>query len=480
MKILSLIFILISFSVTGQVLPDSIVIVRNHYVARYENKDSVYSYRKFIITHNDKKYELNGKRIKKATVLDLITEINNKENTNNSIAKYGLDTTFIKQHSEELISLYSKTDRLEWNEQQKEFICRKLSNFELYQEFLKDYQSNGGYYTMHNSYKDEYIINVYLEGVKINEVKSRKFVWGYKLPWINQNGDTLYNYNIERILEKFIPMTKKIKSPLKGDALQKYLVNKIIDNNMRFLYKLTPYSYLKEIEELKSDFKVISFEEVYGRGRYIWNEPKTIKISLKNEDMLPNVYLQFLASEVDRTIYSRDSIKKDYKNIINRIQSIPFIIDFLKRDTSTALDIYYFNNNGINQYNIDAINKNPAEWKKQEAYIESLKWYEKSNIKPSFDIHESIKTSELNNCGCNYRFKNDFIEKAIFFEIKSLNNSSIWFLLPDNTLLLYHEGSYRMESSKVLDKPLTNYVTNASLPFACLLFDKNGELILRK
>ncbi len=110
----------------------------------------------------------------------------------------------------------------------------------------------------------------------------------------------------------------------------KYIINKVVDNNVRELYKLSAYSYENEISDLSTDFEIISSEKVYGRGRYIWDEPKTIKITLKNEEMLPNVYMQFLASKFGETLYSRDSIKKDYKNILSRIQSITFITDYLK------------------------------------------------------------------------------------------------------------------------------------------------------
>jgi hypothetical protein len=244
---------------------------------------------------------------------------------------------------------------------------------------------------------------------------------------------------------------------------------------------LSAYSYEKEISELSTDFKIISSEEVYGRGRYIWDEPKTIKITLKNKYMLPNVYLQFLDSKYGNTLYSRDSIKKDYKEIVSRVQAIPFITAYLQQDSSAQLDIYYFNNSGINNYNIDGVNKNPTEWKKQDDYIESLKWYEKNNIKPSFDLDKAIKTSERNNCGCNYRFDSDFIKKAIFIEITSNRNaSSIWFLLPDNTMLLYHIESYHLDDAKVLDMKLDKFANNIQLPFACLRFDKNGNLIDKK
>jgi len=47
---------------------------------------------------------------------------------------------------------------------------------------------------------------------------------------------------------------------------------------MPSLYELSAYSYQKEIEELKSDFEIISFEKFTGEGATFWNEPKTMRI----------------------------------------------------------------------------------------------------------------------------------------------------------------------------------------------------------
>jgi hypothetical protein len=331
------------------------------------------------------------------------------------------------------------------------------------------------------TYSSEYIISLYNKHDLINIFATRKYTSGYYFPYKDQSGRVVYNYKIDKQLNTLFRQKIKIAEPFKGNDLLKYIVNKIVENNMQCLYKLSAYSYEKEISELSPEFKIISSEEVYGRGRYIWDEPKTIKITLKNKYMLPNVYLQFLDSKYGETLYSRDSIKKDHKEIVSRVQSIPFITNYLQKDSSARLDIYYFNNSGINKYNIDGVNKNPTEWKKQDEYIESLKWYEKSNIKPSFDISDAIKTSERNYCGCNYRFESDFINKAIFFEITSNRDaSSIWFLLPDNTVLLYHIQSYHLDNATVLDRNLNRFGNNIQLPFACLRFDKNGNLIEKK
>jgi len=488
-KIVTIVLLIICFlSVKSQILPDRIVVVKNSYQSQY-------------FTDQEERYESDTVVLtNKRKIENFFTELVKFDKTEQLLSKFEIDTAFILNNPNELLNLYNGKHEIDWNPKQKEFIFGKLTDFNVYKSELNRYLSSCNpvkpshllpkFLRRHQiaicgmgspTYRYEYVISLYNKNDIINIFTTRKYTSGYYFPYKDLSGRVVYNYKIDKQLNKLFKRKIKIDEPLKGNDLLKYIVNQIIGNNMRELYKLSAYSYEKEISELSTDFKIISSEEVYGRGRYIWDEPKTIKITLKNKYMLPNVYLQFLDSKYGETLYSRDSIKKGYKEIVSRIQAIPFITDYLQQDSSARLDIYYFNNSGINMYNIDGVNKNPTEWKKQDDYIESLKWYEKNNIKPSFDIDEAIKTSERNYCGCNYRFESDFIGKAIFFEITSNRNaSSIWFLLPDNTVLLYHVESYQLDDATVLNLKLDRFGKSIQLPFACLRFAKKGNLIEKK
>jgi hypothetical protein len=468
--------LLISFSVSGQILPDSIIVTRNSYINNFTDKDSIYRTEKISVLKNGNEYILSGDRIAKTKILHLLSAIKDPSNTDNSLAKYHVNANQIKNNPSKLLLFYSDKERIAWNEQQKDFIFKELTNLNNYIACLNEYLSLGCCYTMHNGSKSEYIVRFFTSGKITNEIKSRKFVWGYKMPWINEKGNTLYNYNIENTLNNILKIKEETSEPLKGDKLLQYVVNKIIDNNMRTLYKLSPYSYKREIDELNTDFKIISFTEVYGQGRYIGYEPKTMKIVLQNNQMLNNVYMVFMASKQGNTIYSRDSIKRDYKDYIHRIQSINFISNYLKANPSSRLDIYYFNNKGINDYNIEGVNKNPTSWAMHDKWIDILKWDSAHNIKLNFDIKESIKTSERNNCGCNYKFDRSYIEKAIFFEINDANNSSIWFLLPDNKVLFYIMDDETALNFKRSD---FNDSKNYGSFYPCALFDMDGNRLVK-
>ena len=483
-NLIVLLLLINSLSAESQVLPDSIIIINNLYVNNFyfhfdseADIDSLIRSESCTYIQNRGVYICGNQKISQSKVKQLLSEIYSPNNELDLLVQYDIDTVWIKNNPEKLLELYSNQRyNLSWNQQQKEYIYGKLVDLSNYRYKLIQYLSNGGSYTMHNSYRQEFIVQFYNNGLVSNQIKSRKYVWGYQMPWVNLHNDTIYNPNIEALLKSYTE-NKKVTRPLKGDKLLKYLTNELINDNVQSLYKLSAYSYIEEIEELKPDFTIVSYEEVYGRGRYIWNEPKTMKVTLKNDLMLPNVYLQFLASKVGTTIYSRDSIKMNYKEIVSRVQSISFIMDYLEQNLDTKLDIYYFNNNPINQYNIDGVNKNPTEWKKQDDYIESLKWYEKRNIEPTFDIEKAIKTSEKNYCGCNYRFDYDFIKRAIFFELSNsvTKENSIWFLLPDNRVLLYI-----MQGNKVLNYNYELFGESKGIQYPCVLFTINGEIIERE
>ncbi|MCX6316890.1 MAG: hypothetical protein NTW29_06350 [Bacteroidetes bacterium] len=477
MRKLAIFFSFLSLHAAGQDLPDSLVVIHNTYINRYFDVDSLYRSERYTIIRKGNKYRLNHRNISTALINRFLTAVNNPDNTDHSLARYQLDTNLIRKNPEKLLGLYDSRIQVDWNQQQKDYIFTKLSDPALYWENLNYHLSSGASYSMHQDSRNEYRVSVYHKGSPTHQFRSRKFVWGYLMPWVNQAGDSLYNYHIEGAFKKMLNIRKGASPPLTGDTLLKILVNDIVSNDIRALYKLAPYTYQKELDELRTDFSIISEEEVYGRGRYIWNEPATYKIGLKNNLMYENVILYFLVSKTGNTIYSRDSIKKDYADYIKRVQSITFISDYIKQNPGSRLDIYYFNNKGINTYNIDGVNTNPDEWKKHDRWVLGLAEDTIRGIKNKFDIEKSIKTSERVNCGCNFRFEQSYLEKAIFFELHDANDhTSIWFLLPDNKVLLYI-----MDNQSAMHFKRSDLVSDHqnSLLFTCVLFDVNGNLLSR-
>ena len=442
-----------------------IEVYHNLYKTDFNNNEFLYNANKIDINNSSNK------------VNELFNELKNVKSVNYFFSETKIDTTLILQNPKQLIK-YCDNEFIGWNPQQIDYISEKLSQIETYKNYFADYLELGCCVGMHQRYRDEYIIKVFENNSLIDTFTSRKSLSNTKkIPWTNTNNSLNYNILIDKIFFELIDSKKEFNQPITGNELTKYLVNKIIDNNEKTLYKLSAYDYLDELNELKTDFEILNIGEVYGRGRYIWNEPKTYYARLKNVLMLPQVNIIFLATKEGKSIYSRDKIKSDYKEIIKRVQAIDFLTEYVKKNPSTNLDIYYFNNKSINEYNIDNFNKNSEEWFKHDKFLESIKKYENEDPKPSYANEDAIRISKQLYCGCNYRFEKDFAEKAIFVELnnKETKENSVWYLFPDNSVLLYI-----MQGEKVLDYNYTEFGKFKGIQYPCVLFDLKGNIIDRK
>jgi hypothetical protein len=459
-------FILFLFTATlfAQSPKYTIEINYNLYATSFDNQEYLYQTN-----------QINIKQSKK--INQLISELKNTKSINQLFGETKIDTISISQNPKQLIK-YSDDKFIAWNTEQIDYISKKLSQIETYKNYFADYLELGCCVGMHQRYRDEYIIKIFENNYLIDTYTSRKSLPNTKkIPWTNSNKSQNYNILIDKIFFELIENKKAFNQTIEGSELTKYLVSKIIDYHKPTLYELSAYDYFEELNELKTDFDILKIGEVYGRGRYIWNEPKTYYARLINKLMLPQVNVMFLATKERKSIFSRENIKSDYSEIIKRVQEINFLTEYIKENPSVTLDIYYFNNKPINEYNIDNFNKNPEQWIKHDKFLESIKKYEKEELKPTYANEDAIRVSKQLYCGCNFRFEKDFTEKAVFIELNNKENkeNSIWYLLPDNTVLLYI-----MQGEKVINYEYTDFGKFPGIQYPCVLFDLKGNIINRK
>ncbi|HYF29609.1 MAG TPA: hypothetical protein VD993_00670 [Chitinophagaceae bacterium] len=228
----------------SQSLPDSIVIHRLTYVADFiQGKNGLTNGERLqgtdtysIIRRKDHFYSRHGKRLSSSRVKRLLAELQRPEAPGKSLAKFGIDTHWIKNNLDKVLKL-SMRNGFEWNARQRAFIFEALTNWAAYEWKLNDYLSAGGGYTMHHAYRSEIIIDIYRKGAPAKVFRSRKSAFGYKMPWTNMAGDLLYNYDIERSLHKIFPVSNT-SAPLKGKKLLRLVVNDIISRNEGILDNL--------------------------------------------------------------------------------------------------------------------------------------------------------------------------------------------------------------------------------------------------
>jgi len=462
MKIVQIIIlILLSGNLLSQNTKNHIEVIYNLYATDFDNNEYLYKSNEIKINNTEK-------------VNKLITELNHFKSVNQLFAETKIDTTFIREKPEKLIRYYNNS-YIDWNEKQIEFISEKLSQLKTYKDNFEDYLNSGCCVHMHQRYRDEYVIKVFENNILTDTYKSRKSRPNTrKIPWKNNDNLVNFNLNIDKTLFNAIGNTKKYQKILGRKKLTKYLVKEIIDYHSPTLYKLSAFDYYNELNELKSDFEILNTGEMSGGGRYIWNEKKTYYARLTNSIMMERINIMFLVTEEKNSIYSRDSIKSDYKSIINRVQNIEFLTSYVRENPNSQLNIYYFNNSAINAYNIDNFNKNPEEWKKHDNFLERNKKYNDVEPKPSYANADATRVSKQLYTGCNYRFDKDFAEKAIFIELNNKENkeNSVWYLLPDNTVLLY-----LMQGEKVLNYDYKEFGKFKGIQYPCTLFDLKGNII---
>lgn len=248
----------INFNVFGVILvfccrtkSDSIIITSYTHINDYNGGDSIFRTEKKVIVQKNNKFHLNGRTIAKSKVYKLLNEIEKSNDYSSLLAVYGIDTNWVIKNPSELLKMYSGKRKINWNKYQEEYIYKKLTDLNEYHLQLLSYLNNGCCYTMHHSYRSNYQVQIFKKGKLAITVKSRKSVWGYLMPWNSLFQDSIYNYAIEERLKSIIKLDRKIKAPLKDGKLLKYLVNQIIDNHMQALYKLSAYSFEREIENSK-------------------------------------------------------------------------------------------------------------------------------------------------------------------------------------------------------------------------------------
>jgi hypothetical protein len=428
--------------------------------------------------YNEYLYKTSRIEVKKSKKINqLISELNDAKSSSQLFKETNIDSVVISQNPKKLIKFYDNKN-IGWNTQQVDFISGKLGHIETYKNYFESYLELGCCVHMHHRYRDEYIIKVFENGIWKNTYTSRKSLSSSrKIPWTDINNVQNYSHLIDKLFFEIIGNKNQYHEIMTGNDLTKHLVTNIIDFHKRTLYELSAHDYLREFAELKSDFEILNIGEVYGRGRYIWNEPKTFYARLTNDLMLPQVNIMFLATKVGKSIYSRDIIKSDYSGIITRVQRIEFLMKYIKQNPSVSLDIYYFNNSPINDYNIDSFNKKSEQWIKYDKFLERIKKYENDDPIPAYANEKTIRVSKQLYSGCNYRFERDFAEKAIFIELKNQysRDNSVWYLLPDDTVLLY-----LMQGEKVLNYDYTDFGESIGLQYPCALFDLKGKIIDRK
>lgn len=426
-------------------------------IVRKNSKYVLYQTKSYEREKGKERVSNKKKRIKSIqgkTVKNLLESLKSQQFPHLGIENFGIDQNWID--STKVSSFKSLKDKTEhWADSQKEFTMNKLSEIENYRQAIKRTIGREGYYILSKSGGTHFSISVYEKGNKILEASADEKPFG--MPWV-VNEEKSYNAKIPRLLSKIIPSNKSFNKKRFDalDGLPNALASQIYDDQCASeMKRLAALEFEEELNELTGTFDILNAEEYRYRGRYVWDTPQVFIVTLQNEEMPKNILLQYFVTRQGKTIYSRDSLLNDYSDLLNRVQSVDFLMDYIEEDTSRTMEVFYFDYQGVNDHVIDGFNKNPEEWAQYDKYNKDSKF-------------------EHLYCGCNYRLDNEYLQSSILFELTDeFGNSSLWILLPDNTPVLHF-----FEGRRAYNYTYEDYGTKGvSVQYACAKFDTNGNLI---
>ena len=478
MKRILLVFLVISSNLFSQELPNRIIINKPENIKpgfefySYEEAEYVMINEKdyFSLYRNNNNKKENSKEnylelIKKVSlkqISNLINEIYNPMYDSLSLSIIGIDTNYIKNNSEKYFHFIEKRAfKKKLTSEEIEYSNKELMNTSNYEYALKKEILSfnfGSLYPVESNMKIKLLYNDSIVILNSNNSSPSHF---FIIPWtFEYNEKKSFNVNISKslfdIFEDSVLLDRNIsnKDRLIEILLKSYVIDKINYGLKKISYK----QFSNEINELKKEFQILSIEEKGGASRYFNFGHQKFKIELKNSFMKDNVYLQCFLYNFNGKLYTRDSILKEYKDIIDRVQSIEFISNYLSSNPKSRLDIYYFNNDGINKDIIESFNGTPIGWEE----------YDK-------DISEG-KEGYLNlRCGCNFRLDNEYLKGSIVFDLEEENKlHSTWILLPDNTPVLYILDSDSIFNYSRKD---LGFDQEHSFIYPCKKFDRKGNII---
>jgi len=429
LKKVHLLLLFCTMGLQAQALPDKMSIIINTYAVPFNGKEYLYSTDSIVLNNVKGNFYINAKKLDASPkgVAAFMAALDNPMDFDAHFKHSGLDTLKIKNSPEKLLDKSFK-----WTPAQRRFILPILNDISNYKSLYEEQLYTGfdfitgidGY-----RYKTQFVVKTYSNRQLRHAATSNLSHSGYALPWVDTvTGTENYNPALKKLA---VLLGHKINNP-SGTELTKSLAKGIIKQNSQKLNALAAETFSADMDDLKQVFEI---EKARRNDRTIKDQ---YIITLHNNKMLPNVHLNFYASAKKDKLYTPDSIKADYEQLVSRIQNITFISDYLKTDPNTQLYINYYNNTAITGYDIDRINKNPKLWAKHDKYVAKKTAFAEKYPAAKEYLASDIKYSVNRYCSCNLRLEEGFIKKGITFEIRTGDSGySTWVLLPDDRVLLY-------------------------------------------
>ncbi len=435
----------------------------------------IYQTYKYIRDNKGEKKSSSIKKMK-AISIDKITSLLNAINDNSfpklQLQNFGYGKDWILSNADKLFS-YVEDNCNHWTPQKITFVKQQLSEVDNFEQALNSVLVQGGFSSSDQGIDFKAIF--YYKDLRPITIEANGNSMG--MPW-KIDSDLSFNPAIPILISQILPMNSSYNKRRFNSQqwLIPALVNDIYhDKCEKKMNELAILEFAKEVDELKAKYTIVSSSEYPYRDGYISGDKQVLKFELHDFFMLANLNIDLYLTREKNTIYSRDSILNKGFKLVQTVQEIPFIRNYLLADSSRKLMINFENGASINNTVIDGFNKSEIEWKNYDNDVLQRHWMDSMKIGSGRDETAALAVSKEIYCGCNFRLDNIFLRRGIYFVIHDENKGdwSNWIILPDSTIILWWvqgDGflNYRNTDLGVDGKGLHN---------VCKKISRNGEII---
>lgn len=427
------------------------------YIGRYEYEYELvltgdyYELFQCHLLESDRKGErIRSKRrsLKNIPIFLVDSLINEIENPRDSLglSDLGFSYNWFSENKEELYNIAERQwqerwpeDRA-WNSHQISFIKEELVKGENISRAVQQKFIGTGIIVLHSTRRSKLTIELKYDQRTTILSASRNYLG---LPWVINDGQTLYNQGISKIINELIPgnkgFNKKRLEPKEQEYILAGIVRKLYDNYCeREVKKLAHHNYKEEINELRAQFEISGLKEERS-GTNNWDGEDRLFMYAKSVTENRNICLGINLTYEGETLYTRDSVLKKAEYYQQLVNEIPFLLEYLDEDPERRIEIAFDNGFSLSE-----------KVKKYQAGHNS--WYEGACL---------IGASE------------EFLNNSVAFILRNESGEgSNWLITPDlDVILVYYQHStvYRYNDEDLgLEGP--------SIRYACKHFDLNGNI----
>lgn len=457
----ALLALLLVYTWIEAVSQDSVLVLQREYYLDRSTSDVKEKYvtNSYVITDKEQIALLNDEFSHVFTQSELMNHYGINNHLICSVAN-----SFLQICNPVYLSIYS------WNMSQINYMRQQITDNSVIMGYLQDLLNpvyDRGY--GHQWHRYEY-------AVKLNgeSYTSRKHFYSSGIPYTDSKGRVYYAEKSDSLISYLFH--RPVKHVKRGPDLFRLILDELMRDSDKTLNELEKETYSSDLERLGEEFDVtwlggckypVELEFGFDSLYHYWK-----CVGLTNAKLPRQLSFRYYAGSHEGHLVGLDSILNRYTSLSHQVAGIPFIKEYLANDTSARITIMFYNGSTINKGLMDEINGDAKHWKLQDDYIRALSEYELSeqNRLLSYEV----------NCGCNYRFDDDFLSQSIFFRVESEHNTSAYcLLLPDGTVLVTHI-SYKYEKNSpamLFNRPLHYYGSNLDTMLFCVRLNSQGAVL---